>query len=219
MVERGTVSAEADDRSENGYFAATLQRPRALAWLLAVGGTLGLTAAVVLLVEKIAILEDPTYVPSCSINPILSCGSVMQTSQAEAFGFPNPIIGVAGFSIVVTVGLVILAGARLDRWFWLGLQAGVSFGVGFVHWLIFQSLYRIDALCPYCMVVWLVTIPIFWYVTLHNLGRGHLRVPKSWRQYVSLVSRNHTVVLTVWYLVIVFLTGQRFWDYWSTLLS
>ena len=30
----------------------------------------------------------------------------------------------------------------------------------FMHWLIFQSLYRIGALCPYCMVVWAVTIPL-----------------------------------------------------------
>ena len=30
----------------------------------------------------------------------------------------------------------------------------------FIHWLIFQSLYRIGALCPYCMVVWAVTIPL-----------------------------------------------------------
>ena len=30
----------------------------------------------------------------------------------------------------------------------------------FVHWLIFQSLYRIGALCPYCMVVWAVTISL-----------------------------------------------------------
>lgn len=213
------MDTDADRRSENDYFAPSLRRPRTLAWLLVVGGAIGLAAAAVLLVEKIALLEDPTYVPSCSINPILSCGSVMQTSQAEAFGFPNPIIGVAGFAVVITVGVAILAGARLERWFWLGLQAGVTFGVGFVHWLIFQSLYRIDALCPYCMVVWTVTIPIFWYVTLHNLRRGFLRAPQSWRHAVSVLSRNHTVVLTVWYLAIAFLVAQRFWDYWSTLLT
>ena len=45
-----------------------------------------------------------------------------------------------------------------------------------MHWLIFQSLYVIGALCPYCMAVWAVTIPICWYVTLHNLERGHLPV-------------------------------------------
>lgn len=189
------------------------------AWLLVAGGAIGLTAAFTLLVEKIALLEDPDYVPSCSINPILSCGSIMRTDQAEAFGFPNPIIGVAGFAVVVTIGMAMLAGARFRRWFWVGLQAGVTFGIIFVHWLIFESLYRIDALCPYCTVVWAVMIPMFWYTTLHNIDRGHVPVPAQLRRPVAAVAGYHGVVVTAWYLLIAGLVAQRFWDYWSTLLS
>ena len=137
-------------------------------------GGIGLLAAAVLLIEKIDVIEDPDYVPTCSINPVLSCGSVMTSDQAEAFGFPNPILGVAGFAVVLTTGAAMLAGATFRRWYWLGLQAGVTFGVVFVHWLIFQSLYRIGALCPYCMVVWVVTIPLFLFVTLHNVRTGAL---------------------------------------------
>lgn len=190
---------------------------RRLALLLTAAGGVGLLAASVLLIEKIALIEDPTYIPSCSFNPILSCGSVMTTPQAEAFGFPNPIIGVAGFSIVVTIGVALIAGAQLKRWFWLGLQAGVTFGVGFVHWLMFQSLYRIDALCPYCMGVWAVTIPLFWYVTLHNL-RTARSLPKPLARLTSVAADYHGVILTVWYLAIIGLITQRFWDYWQTLL-
>ncbi|GAB3939061.1 vitamin K epoxide reductase family protein [Micromonospora vulcania] len=142
---------------------------RVTAWICAVGGVVGLLAAAILIVEKINLLADPGYVPSCSINPILSCGSVMTTPQAEAFGIPNPLIGIAGFAAVATIGVVLLAGARLPGWFWLGLQAGATFGVIFVHWLIYQSLYVIGALCPYCMLVWAVTIPIFLYVTVRAL--------------------------------------------------
>ena len=47
-------------------------------------------------VEKIEILINPDYVPSCSLNPVLSCGSVMITPQASAFGFPNSLIGYRG---------------------------------------------------------------------------------------------------------------------------
>ncbi|MEV0287641.1 vitamin K epoxide reductase family protein [Kribbella sp. NPDC050820] len=177
--------------------------PRLLPWFLLVGGLIGLAASAVLTVEKIAILRDPAYVPSCSINPVLSCGSVMTKPQAEAFGFPNPLIGIAGFAVIATVGAALLAGASFRRWFWLGLQAGVTFGVGFVHWLIFQSLYRIGALCPYCMVVWAVTIPIFWYVTLHNLRRRFA---------------FHGVVLTVWAVLVLSLIAEQFWSYWRTLL-
>lgn len=191
---------------------------RVLAWVLTLGGAIGLVAAFVLTVEKIALLKDPEYSPSCSINPILSCGSVMKTPQAEAFGFPNPLMGVAGFAVVLTVGVVLLTGTRLPRWFMLGLQAGATFGVVFVHWLIFQSLYRIGALCPYCMVVWTVTIPVFWYTTLHNLTAGNIPVPRSWRRAVDGVARLHSALLAVWFLVIVGLVGEAFWFYWRTLL-
>ena len=185
-----------------------------LALLLTIGGAIGLLAAAVLLIEKIHVIEDPDYVPTCSINPILSCGSVMTTDQAEAFGFPNPIIGVAGFTAVLTTGAALLAGATFRRWYWLGLQAGVTFGVVFVHWLIFQSLYRIGALCPYCMVVWVVTIPLFLFVTLHNVRTGGLPGGRA----VRVVDEYRGVVLTGWYLVIAALIAKRFWDYWETLL-
>ncbi|MDP9842983.1 vitamin K epoxide reductase family protein [Streptosporangium lutulentum] len=191
---------------------------RSLPWLLLVGGAIGLGAAFTLAVEKIALLKDPSYVPSCSINPVLSCGSVMTTPQAEVFGFPNPLLGIAAFALVSTVGAALLAGARLGRWFWLGLQAGVTFGVVFVHWLVFQSLYVIGALCPYCMLVWTVTIPIFFYVTLHNLHRRHLPLPAGGRRVAEVLVGYHTVVVTVWFLSIVAVIGVRFWSYWSTLL-
>ncbi|WP_433511543.1 vitamin K epoxide reductase family protein [Nonomuraea sp. CA-143628] len=183
--------------------------PRLLPWLLTLGGLVGLAAAFTLSVEKIALLKNPAYVPSCSLNPVLSCGSVMNTPQAEAFGFPNPLLGVVGFAIVTTVGVVLLTGAGLPRWFWLGLQVGVTFGAVFVHWLIYQSLYVIGALCPYCMAVWAVTVPLFWYVTLYNLRR--LRAAQAAIGY-------HTVPLTLWFLAVITAIGIQFWFYWSTLI-
>ncbi len=191
--------------------------PRLLPWLLLIGGAIGLLAATVLTVEKIAILRDPAYVPSCSINPVLSCGSVMTKPQAEAFGFPNPLLGIAGFAVVATIGAALLAGAAFRRWFWLGLQGGALFGVVFVHWLIFQSLYRIQALCPYCMAVWAVTIPIFWYVTLHNLNRPDLRLPRIAQRTLATATRYHGIVLTAWAVLILTLITEQFWTYWKTL--
>lgn len=189
-----------------------------VAWLLSIGGLVGLLASATLLIEKIELLKDPDYVPSCSINPILSCGSIMRTSQAEVFGFPNPILGVFGFAVVLTLGVSLLSGIRYPRRIWFGLQAGATLGVVFVHWLIYQSLYRIGALCPYCMVVWCVTAAIFWYVTLHNLdGVAALRGGFGGRM-VRVGAEFHVVVLTGWALVVAGLIAERFWDYWSTLL-
>jgi uncharacterized membrane protein len=182
---------------------------RPLAWLYVVGGAVGLAAATALILEKLAVLRDPDYVPICSINPIISCGSVMGSSQAEAFGFPNPLLGIAAFAVVVTVGVAGLAGFTPPAWFRYGMQAGTTFGVAFTHWLIAASLYDIHALCPYCMVVWAVTIPIFWYTTLDTL-RGS--------RAGELLARVHSAVLAAWYLLIVVLVLVEFWDYWTTLL-
>ncbi|ANY09720.1 Vitamin K epoxide reductase [Pseudonocardia sp. HH130630-07] len=187
--------------------------PRVLPWLLVVGGALGLLSAFVLTVERIAILQDPSYTPSCSINPVLSCGSVMTTEQAAFFGFPNPLLGIGAFAVVVTTGAAVLAGVRFPAWWWAGLTAGAALGVVFVHYLIVQSLYDIGALCPYCMVVWAVTIPIFWYSALAALdSSGAARgLYQGLRQY-------HAVPVVLWYVVIIGLALQRFWDYWSSLL-
>ncbi|WP_443082068.1 vitamin K epoxide reductase family protein [Terrabacter sp. C0L_2] len=164
--------------------------------------------------EKFALLRDPTYVPSCSINPVLSCGSVMSTPQAEAFGFPNPLLGVVGFTVVATIGVALLAGARPTRWFWLGLQAGTTAGFVFVHWLIVQSLYRIGALCPYCMIVWVVTITLFVAVTARNVTARALPAPRV----LMRAARYPSTIVAVWLLVVVVLVAARFWDYWALVL-
>lgn len=179
--------------------------PRGLPWLLLVGGGIGLLAAFVLTVERFALAEDSGYIPTCSINPVLSCGSVMTTAQAAVFGFPNPLLGIAGFAVVATAGAALLAGGRLAGWYWAGLQLGATAGAVFVHWLIGQSLYRIGALCPYCMIVWAVTVPIFWYVTLRNLDRRWPTHPA-----VAVLVRLHSAPLALWFAVLVALVLLRF---------
>ncbi len=192
--------------------------PEVIGLLLVVLGMIGFIASADLSIEKVEILINPAYQPSCNISPLLSCGSVMITPQASAFGFPNPFIGVAGFAIVVTVGMALLAGASFKRWFWLGLEAGTLFGVLFITWLQFQSIFVIEALCPWCMVVWTVTIPIFLYTTLYNLREKNIKVSKKYDSLVRFLQSNHANILIGWYLVIVLTILIKFWYYWSTLI-
>ena len=189
-----------------------------LAWWLLLGGLVGLLAAATLLIEKIKLLTDSTYVPSCSLNPVLSCGSIMRTDQAEVLGFPNPIIGVAAFPVLIATGAALLAGARLAHWYWLGLQAGTIAGVAFVGWLFFQSLYNINALCPYCMVVWAVVVPTFLAVTARNLRAGALGKSVALRRTGTTLSAWSAPVLLGVLLLALALIGVQFWSYWSTLL-
>lgn len=175
-----------------------------LAWLYVIGGLIGLFFSAVLLIEKIELLKDPDYIPSCSLNPVMACGSVMKSWQAETFAIPNPIIGIAGFAMVLATGAALLAGARLARWFWLTLFAGTAFGAAFVTWLAYSSLYDIGMLCPYCMIVWTVTIPMFVLTGAHVL-RGFFH-DFRW------------VLMLFWFGLVLALITVRFWSYWSTLL-
>lgn len=185
-------------------------RPSAV-WIL-LAGLVGLLASFTLMVEKVELLIDPAYVPSCNMNPVLSCGSVMNTPQAGAFGFPNPLIGVIAFTVVIVTGVLVVAKVRLPQWYWVGLAIGTALGAAFVHYLIFQSLYRIGALCPYCMVVWAVTIPLLAVVASVALrplaGNPVLRVIYQWRWSI----------VTLWFTALFLMSLVRFWDYWSTLI-
>lgn len=191
---------------------------RGLGRLYLIGGLIGLVCAVVLLVEKNELLKNPDYVPTCSINPILSCGSVMTTPQAAAFGIPNPIIGVAGFAALSMLGAVLITGTSLPPWLRLATQTTVTLAVVFIHWLIYQTLYVIGALCPYCMVVWVVTIAVFWYTTVHNLQHLQHRATPRGQRALTALTEFRAAILTGWYLVIIVLIAIRFWDYWVTLL-
>jgi uncharacterized membrane protein len=172
----------------------------------------------ILTVEKIQLLKHPNTALACDINPIVACGAVINTPQASAFGFPNPIIGLVGFGIVAAIGAGLLAGASFKRWYWIGLQGGVTFAIAFITWLQFQSIFRIHALCPFCIVVWSITIPIFWYTTLYNLRGGHIHTKGRMKQFSSFLQRHHGDVLISWYLLLIGVIAYKFWYFWKTLL-
>ena len=184
---------------------------RQTAWILVVGGIIGVFSSVELIVQKISVLSDPTFVPNCDINPVLSCGSVISTEQASLFGFPNPVLGVIGFTVVIMFGALLFASVELPRSMWLGLNFGALAGMVFVIWLVSQSLYVIGALCPWCMVVWAVTIPIFWQVTTDNLASSYLSLGKSLSEIIVTLK---WILIAGSYLIIMALIFVRWQDFW-----
>lgn len=170
-------------------------------------GAIGLFMSFVITVEKFHLATDPNFVPSCTIDSILQCTSVMESPQASAFGFPNPIIGLVGFPVVITLGVLLAAGVRLSRWIWWGQAIGLLFAVGFVHWLAFNAIYVIIALCPYCMVVWAVTMPLF-VMTIVHMVRDRARAKG---QYYG---GNHflpVLVVLAWYIAVFLLIWLQFY--------
>jgi uncharacterized membrane protein len=146
--------------------------PIAFAIFLIVAGALGWWAAFSLTIDKILVLQNPQADLDCNFSLIVQCGKNLESWQGSVFGFPNPLLGLGGFVAPIAVGVGLLAGARFARWFSIAFNVGIAGALAFVIWLISQSVFVLGTLCPWCMLVWSVTIPLFWAVTARNLAEG-----------------------------------------------
>lgn len=186
-----------------------------LPWILVIGAIISIIASCAITQEKINLAGNPNYQPVCDLNPVISCGSVMKSPQAHVFGFMNPFIGLIGFPIVLAIGMGMFAGATFKRWFWLGAQLGLTLGIAFAYWLLFESVYRIHALCPWCLSVDVSLTTMFWYLTLYNFYEGNLSLPKSLKGVGGFIKQHHVDVLLLWFLVVIALILKHFWYYYG----
>jgi uncharacterized membrane protein len=192
----------------------TTQNNKRIGLILLITGLVGWLASGWLVLERLALYADPNHVASCDMNPFISCTSVMKTAQASLLGFPNPLIGIAAFAVLITTAVVLLAGVRLPRWYWLGLQGGVTAGFALVMWFFSQSVFVIGALCPYCMIVWSMMIPLFILLTGYNIEHGHL-FPKSRIGLTKTYLEWQWIVIVLIYLGIIASIFFRFISYWT----
>lgn len=146
----------------------------ALAILLIVGGIVGLTAAFELTLDKFALAADTNYVPPCNISPFIQCSANLKSPEGSAFGFPNPVLGLMMFPAPIFLGVATLAGVRFPRWFWAAFNLGMAFAIGFVVFLMTKSVFHLGTLCPWCLAVWSVVIPMSLATTLYNLREQNI---------------------------------------------
>ena len=185
------------------------RRPLVLAVALIVFGVIGLIAAFALTLEKLHVLEHPGTKASCDFSLIVQCGANLASWQGSLFGFPNPLIGLVAWSVVVTVGVALLAGARFANWFWIAFNVGVVGALVFVIWLMSQSIFVLATLCPWCMVTWAVVIPLFWMLTLDNLRSGRVPTGAGVRQFAERAYGWIPLITLVCYLIVAIVAQLR----------
>ena len=185
------------------------KRPVVLAIFLIVAGVIGWSAAFALTVEKFVLLTDPTEALGCDFSPLVQCTKNLESWQGSLFGFPNPIIGLAAWIAPIVVGVALLAGARFARWFWVLFNLGIVGALAFVIWLISQSVFVLGTLCPWCMVTWSVTIPLFWAVTLYNLREGNVPVPAPVRRVAGALYGWVPAITLACYLIVAVIAQLR----------
>jgi uncharacterized membrane protein len=189
-------------------------------WILIIGSLVGLVASFLLTLDTIKLVVNPEANIPCNINPFVSCKNAALSWQGEVFGFPNSILGIIAFSMLLAVGVMLFSGGRARKPLWLFVNLGTLASTLFVIWFIYQSLYNLGTLCIYCMIVWAVIWPIFLYTTIWNFREDHfkfsflkVRAQEKIGNFFNFISRNHIHFLTAWYAIIVFLIIARFNEY------
>ena len=189
-------------------------------YILIVGSIIGLWASFVLTVDTIELIKNPKVALPCNINPFVSCTSVANTWQASVFGFPNSLLGITAFAMLLAIGIMLYSGGRSRKPLWLLVNLGTLGAMVFVMWFFYQSVYNIGSLCIYCMMVWTVTWPLFLYTTIWNFKEDHFTLPplkiktqNKINTIMSFITRNHVQILIIWYLFIIFSILFHFRDF------
>ena len=83
----------------------------------------------------------------------------------------------AAFPVLFAIGLIGLVNYSIPKYFLIGVAIGSGLANIFIQWLVYQSLYVIEALCPWCMVVWVVSIPVsFFAISELNKDSMNLKI-------------------------------------------
>lgn len=182
--------------------------------VMLVFGVIGLIASFVLSVEEIYLLQNPDASLSCTFNLVLNCATVMQTWQATAFGFPNMFIGLMGFPIVITIALLGLSRVAFPRWFAIGMEIGILLWTIFAYWLFFNSVYVIQVLCPWCLIVTFSMTMLLAASTYYTVHKNTFQLsPKTLKPIRSFLDKGYyQLIVASWIVLMVALVILKFGD-------
>jgi uncharacterized membrane protein len=176
--------------------------PRALAVFWVAAGVVGWVVSFLLYLEYVGQLTDSEPIVSCTFSVVVSCGPNLLSPGGNLLGFSNSIIGITAFLGPVLAGVGVLAGGAFHRWYWRAFATGVAAAFVLVHVFAWRSVFEYGVLCPWCMIVWLAVIPLFWATLGWALRDGVLGRGPVVRTAGSAISSWLGVVVFVDYLLI-----------------
>lgn len=180
--------------------------------ILLISGLLGLVASFVLTLDKLAITAQPDAILQCSINLVLNCSTVMQTWQSALFGFPNMYIGMMAFPVIITLGVAGLWGVKFPNLFMKIANLVVLLATVFSYWLLFQSVYVIEVLCPWCLIVSFSMTIMIAAITNLNARSNNLGLPQKQSKKVAQFYTNgwDNLIVASWIVVLIVLIYLKF---------
>lgn len=143
----------------------------AVFWIVA--GALGGVVSFLLYLEYIGQLTGSDPLISCTWGVVVTCGPNLLSPAGNLLGFTNAILGLILFGGPVYAGVSALAATGgLRDWYWRVYGLFILGGFVLVHVFAWRSVFEFGSLCPWCMVVWVVTIPLFWFTLGWELREG-----------------------------------------------
>lgn len=187
------------------FSPASALSQRALGLVLAIGSAVAIFASAELMLGTIARAAGGGKATlSCDISPFVSCGQTMVTWQGHLFGVPNPIVGLIGFAGMFAVGVFYATGIRVPEWIRWGQLIGITVAMAMVTLFQYTIFFVLSALCPWCMVIWSMTGPMFFSSLANRFG---------WRP------RTVVLLTLLWYAaisaMIAWKFGMRFLAWWG----
>lgn len=147
--------------------------------IILIASCLSLVAAFVLSIEAIELIKNPDAQLGCSVNIIINCTTVAKSSFASMFGFPNSFIGLITEPIFIVIAIALLTGVKFPRKFMFSTQLLATMAFIFAYHLFFISTFVIHALCPWCLLVMLLTTVVFFAITRYNIRESNLYLSKK----------------------------------------
>ncbi|MDD6373721.1 MAG: vitamin K epoxide reductase family protein [Bifidobacteriaceae bacterium] len=163
-----------------------------------------IVASFILSADTLYSARHPDELLNCDVNAKVSCSTVAQSWQAEIikFGnlsFPNAFFGIAAESVFITIAVLGISKVVFPRWFsfcaWLGNLAALAYA----YWLLSQSLFVINALCPWCILLMFST-------TIQFMAFSHAMVtvqglPSKPRKLATYYRLNIDILVDTFWIV------------------
>ena len=125
------------------------------------------------------------------------------------------LVGLGGYAMMAAIGCLLVSGAVLPRWFRWATLGGMTFAFGFIQFLAISAIFVIKALCPWCMLVWLMTAPMFFSTLARTIEDGTWNAPPA----LARVLRHWVVLSLAWYALVIIAILGGFWRQWLFIIG
>jgi len=156
---------------------------------MSVGAAVGLIASFWETLDKLSLLKNTHSTLSCNISSIFNCSNILNAHQSSVFGFPNSLLCVVFFSLILSAGLVGWLGSAVAVKLRFVYESLAVFFVCFGYWFFWQSIFNLRSLCILCIFCYigLLGINAAWF----RLNYKELPVSKNVHKILdNLVSRG-----------------------------